>query len=59
MINSVGRKNKSIKRAMAIVIAVSKAISELTLNPDNDRIPKPATKAIVVVVSAKPTFLKA
>ena len=42
-----------------MVIAVSKAMSEFTLNPDNDKIANPATNAIVVVLRAKPTFLKA
>ena len=58
-INKVGRKNKSINNAIAIVIAVSIAISALTLKPEKDSTVKPATNAKVVVLSANPTFLKA
>ena len=58
-INKVGRKNKSTNNAIAIVIAVNIAISEFILNPEKDKTQKPATKAIVVVERAKPTFLNA
>ena len=37
VISKVGRKNKSINNAIAMVIAVSKAMSEFTLKPDNDK----------------------
>ena len=45
-----------MNKAMAIVIAVNKAISEFTLNPDIDKTAKPATNAIVVVLNANHIF---
>ena len=58
-ISSGGRKRKSTNSAKLSVMAVSRAMSRFTANPDWPRMAKPMTRPSEVTVSAMPTDLKA
>ena len=58
-ISSGGRKRKSTNSAKLSVMAVRRAMSRFTANPDWPRMAKPMTRPSEVTVSAMPTDLKA
>ena len=54
-----GKNKKSTNKAIKIIADVNNPIVALSLNDENDKMPKPITKTTEVTIKALPTVVKA